>query len=414
MIQYIFTSFFFLCLVLFAYIKLRYPFWNIQPVFHTYDYWRYFYSIPFIIYKYRPVKTKFCDFNQVETYSYADCSLKHKSDIVNLLQCYYISSEKILHTIREEDIDIILSGTNEPSYVSLFYEKIFQKIGDDETKMLVNRDPIGCITSRPYKMFYRPTLIEDNYTSLLIYFVDYICVDRKREQTKINRALLQTHEYNQRMKNPSILISLLKKEIDLFDGVIPMVKYQTNTYYIPKLIEPTLPAHFIVARIEDTNKDMLTDFLYSQMHTTYEALPCFFDICVMQDTSYYLSLVNRGLMHIYCLYYKEHVYGLYFYKDTASQYEDVEGTAIQLTSSIMNTTNDSLFNAGFLHSICQLTKYKNDYNLIMIENIGHNVTIDTYWKSKNTPIFSNSTAYYLYNMVYPCSLILPERCMIVL
>jgi len=159
---------------------------------------------------------------------------------------------------------------------------------------------------------------------------------------------------------------------------------------------------------------MLTDFLYNQTHTTYENMPCLFDICIMQDTAYYLSLVKRGLMHIYCMYCKEQVYGLYFYKDTTSQYEYVDGTAVQLVSSIMNTTNDLLFNAGFLHSISQLTKYKNDYNLVMIENIGHNITIDAYWNSKNTPIFSNSTAYYLYNMVYPCSPLLPERCMIIL
>ena len=414
MIQYIFTSLFFFFLVLFAYIKIRYPFWNIQPVFHTYDYWRYFYSIPFIIYKYRPVKTKFCDFHQVETYSYIECSPKHKRDVINLLQCYYISSEKILYTVREEDIDLILSGTNESTYVSLFYEKIFQTAGEGETKMIVNSHPIGCITSRPYKMFYRPTLVEDCYTDILIYMIDYLCVHRERDQAKINRTLLQTHEYNQRIKNPDILVSLLKKEIDLFDGVIPLVRYQTNTYYIPKINESVLPAHFIVARIEDTNKDMLTDFLYNQTHTTYENMPCLFDICIMQDTAYYLSLVKRGLMHIYCMYCKEHVYGLYFYKDTTSQYEYVDGTAVQLVSSIMNTTNDLLFNAGFLHSISQLTKYKNDYNLVMIENIGHNITIDAYWNSKNTPIFSNSTAYYLYNMVYPCSPLLPERCMIIL
>jgi len=360
------------------------------------------------------VKTKFCDFYQVETYSYADCSPKHKRDIVNLLQCYYIPSEKILYTIREEDIDLILSGTNETTYMSLFYEKIFQNPDEGETKMIVNSEPIGCITSRPYKMFYRPTLVEDCYTDILIYMIDYLCVHRERDQAKMNRTLLQTHEYNQRIKNPNILVSLLKKEIDLFDGVIPLVRYQTNTYYIPKINESVLPAHFIVARIEDTNKDMLTDFLYNQTHTTYENLPCLFDICIMQDTAYYLSLVKKGLMHIYCMYCKEQVYGLYFYKDTTSQYEYVDGTAVQLVSSIMNTTNDLLFNAGFLHSISQLTKYKNDYNLVMIENIGHNITIDAYWNSKNTPIFSNSTAYYLYNMIYPCSPLLPERCMIIL
>ena len=86
MIQYIFSSLFFFFLVLFAYIKIRYPFWNNQPVFHTYDYLRYFYSVPYVIYKYIPVKTKFCDFNQIETASYTECSQESINKMVNLLQ----------------------------------------------------------------------------------------------------------------------------------------------------------------------------------------------------------------------------------------------------------------------------------------------------------------------------------------
>ena len=113
MIQYIFSSLFFLSLLLFIYIKLRYPFWNNQPVFHTYDYWRYFYSIPFIVYKYRPIKTKYCDFQQIETISYIDCTDYNKKQLINLLQCYYIPSERILHKITNDELDIIFSGTSE-------------------------------------------------------------------------------------------------------------------------------------------------------------------------------------------------------------------------------------------------------------------------------------------------------------
>ena len=85
MIQYIFSSLFFFTLVLLAYIKIKYPFWNIQPVFHSYDYWRFFYSIPYIVYKYRPVKTKYCDFQQIETTNYSDCSLTIKNKLINLI-----------------------------------------------------------------------------------------------------------------------------------------------------------------------------------------------------------------------------------------------------------------------------------------------------------------------------------------
>ena len=45
------------CFVLtFAYIKIRYPFWNVQPVYHTYDFWRWFYRTPFLIQRGAPLK----------------------------------------------------------------------------------------------------------------------------------------------------------------------------------------------------------------------------------------------------------------------------------------------------------------------------------------------------------------------
>ena len=116
--QYIFVVMFVTWLVLFLYIKIRYPFWNIQPVFHTYDYWRYFYSTPFIIYKYLPIKTKYCDFEQVKTIPYLECSEKEKTDLVNLLQCFYLPSDRILHTITIDQFHQYMTGYNEPAYVS--------------------------------------------------------------------------------------------------------------------------------------------------------------------------------------------------------------------------------------------------------------------------------------------------------
>ena len=415
MIQYIFSSFFFFFLVLFAYIKIRYPFWNNQPVFHSYDYWRFFYSVPYIIYKYRPVKTKYCDFHQIETVSYVECSQLVKQNVINLLQCYYIPSEKILHTITEKEVDSILTGTNEPCYISTFNEKIIQKNGEQGTSILVNPESIGCITSRPYKMFYRPTLTEQVYTSEPLYFMDYLCVKRERDVKKLNRILLQTHEYNQRTKNPDVLISLIKKEIDLFQGVIPVVKYNTSTYYIPILHQVSLPTDCELIKIDPTNIHILTDYLYDMTHNHYENTENMFDMCILQDTSYYLSQIKAGITHIYCLRQKKHVFGIYFFKNTYTEYEDIEGNVLMFSSSIKNTSDNNVYYSGFINSMYKILKQKqNKYKMLMIENIGHNNHIIPLWETYNRPIFDNKTAYYLYNFIYPCSPLLPERTLIII
>lgn len=414
MIQYIFSSLFFFVLVLFAYIKIKYPFWNNQPVFHTYDYWRFFYSIPFIVYKYRPVKTKYCDFHQIETTNYIDSPQSIKNKIVNLLQCYYIPSEKILHMITCDDLDTIFTGINEPSYISLFYDKIIQNNEGQAPNILVNTEPSGCITSRAYKMFYRPTLSETSYMMNSIYFIDYLCVSRERDRKKLNRMLLQTHEYNQRINNPNILISLLKKEVELFEGIIPLVKFNTTTYNIPNVLFYKLPSGFQVIQIESSNVNVITDYLYNLTHNNYNNNEHIFDICIIQDTSYYLSQVKSGNMYIYCLQHREHIYGVYFFKNTHTEYEDIDGKVLLFSTSIKNVNNNEVFYIGFLRSMYHLLKKNKQYKLLMIENIGHSSDILAYWDLYNKPIFNNATAYYLYNFIYPSSPLLSNRSLIAL
>ena len=87
---YTITVFLFLLgiiLTLFFYIKLRHPFWNIQPVYHTYDFWRYFYKTPFVIHKQILPSTKFCQPFSVKTINYVDVSEKQKEELTDMIQC---------------------------------------------------------------------------------------------------------------------------------------------------------------------------------------------------------------------------------------------------------------------------------------------------------------------------------------
>jgi len=410
MLQYILSSTFFFFLVLFVYVKIKYPFWNIQPVFHTYDYWRYFYWTPFFIYHYRPVKTRFCDFNSVITTNLSDCTDAIMGEVTNLLQCYYVSSDRILHTINQENIRTILTGIGEPTYISIYYEKILDKptITDE---IAVIKKPRGCITSRAFKMHYRPTLKENMYSELSLYFIDFLCVQREHDTRKITRNLYQTHEYNQRINNPNILVSLIKKEIDLFDGVVPFIQYNSMTYYLRKNKPQDLPKEFQIIPLNNENIDILTDFLDIQTNLRFDNQPCLFDICITQPSGYYLSLINDKQMQIYCLRSEGQVYGLYFFKDTKTQYDDIDGNTLQCIGSVMNSNNDELFYSGFLHSI-ELINKNNSYKMFILEDIGHNSSILSKWRTRYSPVFTNETAYYLYNFVYPRSPIPSNNCLI--
>jgi hypothetical protein len=310
------------------------------------------------------------------------------------------------------ELDTIFTGINESSFISLFHDKIIQNKGEQALDVLINPEPSGCITSRVYKMFYRPTLSETTYTYNLIYFIEYLCVSRERDGKKLNRLLLQTHEYNQRINNPNVLVSLLKKEIDLFEGVIPLVKYNTYTYYIPSIQQHKLPPEFLVVPIESSNIHILTDYLYNLTHISYNNTDSLFDICILQDTSYYLSQIKAGLIYIYCLRRRSHIYGIYFFKNTYTEYEDIEGNMLMFSTSIKNITNNDMFYMGFINSMYHLLKRNKKYKMLMIENIGHNASVLEYWNMYNKQIFNTNTAYYLYNFIYPSSPLISERTLI--
>ena len=418
MVEYILLISITLIILLFAYIKIKYPFWNNQPVFHTYDYWRNFYIIPFIIYKYRPIKTKYCDFDHVKTKAYLDTIDKTRERIQDLLQCYYINTDRILHTIQSADIDAYLTGHAEPAYISLYNEPRYQVLDISTNTSHINDVitipvPLGCITSRPLRLFYHNEKESQLYTFLPIYYIDYLCVHREKEKDydkkQIYRKLLQTHEYNQRIENPNIVATLIKKEIDLFDGVVPLVEYTTYTFFLRNIhFDPLLP-HFEVIQINNENSDILFDFLHLIENQHMPDI----DILVMPDIGNLLALIKQRLLIVYCLRRKREIYGFYFIKDMKMQYEDVEGNTLQVIGSITQLDyheRQEVFYMGFLHSLRQIVKNAPEYKMLLFENIGHNMILLRYWMKKHTSIFMNKTAYYTYNFIYPRSPISNERC----
>ena len=421
MIQYIFFSFLFCIIAFFIYIKLAYPFWNNQPVFHVYDYWRYFYSTPFVVYKYRPVKNKFCDFINIKTVEYLESNDDQRKNIIELLQCYYFGTDRILHNIQLDDVNIYLSGHNEPAYVSIYNENKYQLINQDHENMFGKKNidvmstltPIGCITSRPMKLFFRTNKTDIIYNSIPIYYIDFICVHRNKNEhnkKKINRTLLQTHEYNQRIKNPSILVSIIKKEIDLFDGIVPLVEFNVYTFYLRSIHFPRLPPHFEVVQINDENTDILLDFLHIKEKTAIETKLGGLEIMVIPDIGNIIALIKQRLLYVYVLRKKTDVYGVYFIKDAKMQFDDIEGNTLQCIGSINQMLDaNPLFYLGFLHGLHKIIKRDPEYKMLLFENIGHNTILLNYWKVKHTPIFVNKTAYYTYNFIYLRSPISNEK-----
>ncbi len=409
MIQYILFLLVFVILMFYAYIKLKYPFWSSQPVYHTYDYLRTLCYKPFIINKYNPFTTKFCNFENIKTNYYNDCKDSSKLECANLIQCFYLNTDRILYTLNKNDLDNLFSGQLEPSILSIYFENEYKNVIDSSgSQIVVQKTPIGTISSRSLKFWYVDTYSKNNnYEEMTIYFIDNLCVDRNKKRTKLFRELLQTHEHKQRKINPNICVSLIKKEIELFEGVIPFVSYNTHTFKLRNYNIQPLPPHTFVVELENNKMDVLVDFLYT--NNDYCMKTKLYDILIFPDIGNIEQMVKQKLLYIYCLRNREHVLGFYFFKDAKMYYEELEGNTLQFIGSVMNCLQPTVFYNGFLHSLRHILKKESSYSMMLFEDIGHNQIILEFWNSNHNPVFTNKTAYYFYNFVYPGSPVSKQR-----
>ena len=424
MLQYFLFGITIIYLLMYGYIKIKYPFWNNQPVFHKYDYWRMFYREPFVIYKYRPIKTKFCNFLNIKTHSYLDISKEEKGNILYLLKSNYISSDRIMLTLEEKQLDALYSGHLDKCFISYYYSTVF-KVNDDieKEKIICDKEIIGCLMSNPVKIYYKNTETDKIYTETPLYYMDYLCINKEENidfgkdkkmiqhnKTKKIRELFQTHEYNQRIENSQIVGSLIKREIELFEGIVPLVQYITYVYYLRNLVFHPLPKHYYVIQVDLENIDLLTDFLYVKTNLDLEKSPNHLSFLSVTSLGNYIEMIKQNMYYVFCLKSGEYIYGMYFFKDANMQYEDIEGNTLQFYGSFMNTDSFPLFYLGFLHSIHQIVKKFPEFKMMIFENLGDNMKIHGKWREKNTPVFENKTAYYTFNWICPSSPIIPENC----
>ncbi len=429
---------------LFAYIRLRYPFWSIQPVYHIYDVRWFGSNAPIVTLRMGDaVISKYTDKVHVLTKPFLDMTPEKIDEMIDLLQCHYIGSEHILNVMDRDTMTQYLTGHTYPAYVSLYLEDQLvlhsktnildtepEPIGSiSSTSKIVNQPMvIGSMTSRPVRIF-----VGHNMTEETTYFWDFICDHRNFKSRHISRYLIQTHLHKQQFASSEIKTGIFRKEAILCDGIVPLVKYNMSTFLLQKIRPPKLPAHFTVVRILNENVDILSDFLYGLTHLGQQVRTqstAFFSFCAFPELGSLITLVKQQIWYVYALKRGEHIYGMYFFKDSKTIYEDVHhgkdysGKQIECIASVCNMELNmhNLFFMGVLHALRDITKYSSstkiksggNFRIITFSHLGHNHLLLEKWRWKYTPLFEIPCAYYAYNMIVSGMPIDKRQCFIIL
>jgi hypothetical protein len=396
--EYIYIAVVAILIAMAAYIKLTYPFWNVQPIFHSYDLWRYSIQQPSFIQRGKPMRTKFNDPVHVKTATYGDLDKDILVKIVDLLQCHYIPSDRVLSTLTETTLTPYLTGQNEATYISVYKEDVLVERADPSTKqentIQILYKYVAAMVSRHITLY-----IPKAPYPVSAYYWDFLCTHRAYRAKHISRNLIQTHEYNQRTLNPQILTSFFRKEEDLCKGIVPLCVFQTSTFYLRPVKMPPLPTHYQTRRIYKENTHILMECFAQLTVQTNDV------IVAMNDIGSIIALINANQWFVYALQEKDQTLAIYFFKDAQIQYEDIENGRLLHCFACFTTASitNAQFFTGFLHALHNILAIQNatPFRLLMFDHLAEINHILSIWRNKYSPVFENKAAYYLYNMVVP-------------
>ena len=412
---YIFIGFVLGFLSIFVYIKLAFPFWNVQPVYHVYDFWRCLYSRPFRIYPrfHAGVKTRFCRGDVVDIVPYVDATMDQKKAFVNLVQCYSSLDESVMCMFHLDNLDAYMNGHMYGSYLS-FYKDVCYKRKDinGEEQIICEEKPRGCVASRSGELIVRGH-------KELVYWMDYMSVSGmsvsgtgvsdKDTLAKMKRELFETHVYKvglvqwKELVKDAIGVWLFRRVGELLSGVVPLVRFFRREYEIPNnpgflsfriedaksnrsndnWTKVTYPEHVVLVEISAANIRKLTDGL--------ERCRGNFEMWGMMDEGSLGGLIKAGVIKVYLLERKGDVLAMYFFRDTRMVIEGPErsdgkhssgkgssggGAVLELAGSVHVEGGVGLFRRGFLGSLGEIVKKSSVYRRLCVDDISDNGVLD--------------------------------------
>jgi hypothetical protein len=186
------------------YIRIKYPFWALQPVFHFYDIYYWFINIGIIRHE-LPEKNRYVNLKNIKTITYEQVDNNLLTQFVTLIQLNYLRNNDNIFKPLKANIVPYFVGHSEKTFWSFFYET--DLLIDNKTNLTIeDKKIIAVITSRPLHV----KINVNKNTIFDVYYVDYLCVNKGWRKKNIAPQLIQTHEYNQSHLNKKICVSLFK------------------------------------------------------------------------------------------------------------------------------------------------------------------------------------------------------------
>jgi hypothetical protein len=382
-------------ILFFLYIRVKFKFWALQPVFHFYDLYYWVVNIG-IISKELPLKNRYTNFKNIKTISYDILTEQNIKELTMLVQLNYLRNNDNTFTPQKENIIPYFKGHNHKSFWSFFREP--EILLDTKTSTTIDNEKlIAVITGRPLHVtFYNNNMKKGE---LDVYYIDYLCVDKLHRKKNIAPQLIQTHEYNQSHLNRKICVSLFKREEEL-TGIIPLTIYKTYCFNMKKWTTPIeLNSNIKVLYGDKQNIYYLYNFINELTKQQGK-----WEVTICPEMSNLIELVTSENLFIIMLLIDSEIVAAYIFKKTCTFIEkDKEIISCIASFFKTNELSKDVFIQGFkvaLWSLLQKIKDKNKFHYLIVEDISDNNHIIHNLCIKTHPLAVSPTAYFFYNFAY--------------
>lgn len=390
MIEYLSYILFFTTLTIFIiyiYIRLKYGFWAVQPVFHVYNL-LYMFNPPGVINAFLPEKNKYTNFKNIETIIFQELSQLKQTRLVNFIRSNYLQNKDNVFSPQSENILPYFTGHNTKAFIS-FYNEENLMMDLKKGTMIEDTKIVGVMTTRPVHIaIHNDSNTKDSKFDA--YYVDYLCVDKMYRKKGIAPQIIQTHEYNQRHLNKNIVVSLFKREDDL-TGIVPLCVYSTYGFSVDKWTKPSeLHASYKILEVNPQNFHFLFDFIKNNGNK--------FDIVINTEVTNIIEIIKTKNIFIYTIILDDKIICAYFFRKTCTSIE--KNMEVLSCFASIKDCEDDVFIQGFKISFWKIAS-ENYFGFAAIEEISHNSVIIENLKIKTPPLIVSPTAYFFYNFAYP-------------
>ena len=374
-------------ILFFIFIRIKFRFWAVQPVYHFYDIYYWFFNVGIIRHE-LPEKNRYTNFKEIETIKIDKVTDVKLKDFINLIQLNYLRNDGNVFIPEKENIMPYFEGHNSPTFLSLFWQP--DVLIDTKTNTTIDTKLlIGAITSRPLTVTIYDSKQKQTQIKFDVFYVDYLCVKKGFRKKNIAPQLIQTHEYNQCHMNQNMCVSLFKREGEL-TGIVPLMAYKTYIFDMKNWIKPPNQLHSKTTLLVGDSQNMyyLSNFIAENKK---------WDITIIPEISNLLSLVSSKNLYIYMLLTDMEIDAIYVFKKTCTNIE--KGKELLSLIGTMNSKSNptNIFIQGFKNALWAILLDNPGYHYLSIEDISDNNCIINNIKTKTHPICESPTAYFLYN-----------------